>query len=199
MPQPTAPTAAAPRAAEVVDPFRRTADGTALPDPALTPGAAFPDADQAVVCAPAYLRSTSKPRKSDKADAYQRYAIPPEDENDHVVDRLVPVGLGGDNSAANLWPQPRTDRYGAQQKDLLEERLRELVCSGALPLEGARQEITTDWRAAYDRHVGLDPASVVTIDGGCALPGEVRQATDKEVLLTCTATDGGRATWQRRG
>ena len=50
----------------------------------------------------------------------------------HEVDHLVSLELGGSNAIGNLWPEPYAGRWGARTKDVLENRLHELVCSGQL-------------------------------------------------------------------
>ena len=54
------------------------------------------------------------------------------------------------NSAKNLWPQKVAD---AHRKEVLEDRLRELVISGRLDLRTAQQAIASDWIAAYQKYV----------------------------------------------
>jgi hypothetical protein len=53
------------------------------------------------------------------------------------------------DTPANLWPQPYTQHPGAHEKDWLENRLHKEVCNGDITLEGAQEEIKTDWYAAY--------------------------------------------------
>ena len=71
------------------------------------------------------------------------------------VDHLIPPGLGGSNSLKNLWPQPLAGEWTSQMKNRLERRLRKLVCSGALDLKTAQQEIATDWIGAYKKYLGV--------------------------------------------
>jgi len=68
----------------------------------------------------------------------------------------VPLEVGGDPGApANLWPEPRypTGSKGltAADKDNVENKLHDRVCSGAVSLAGAQQAIATDWTTALDR------------------------------------------------
>jgi len=60
----------------------------------------------------------------------------------------VPVEIGGDNSAANLWPMPVSADV-ADRKNALAVRLHDLVCAGTVPLGTAQQDAATDWYAAY--------------------------------------------------
>lgn len=67
----------------------------------------------------------------------------------YEYDHLVPLELGGaTNDPRNLWPEPGAS---PNPKDTLEDRLREMVCSGEVPLAVARQEIARNWVAAYRR------------------------------------------------
>jgi hypothetical protein len=38
-------------------------------------------------------------------------------------------------------------------KDQLENRLHKMVCAGQLPLDQAQRDISTDWRAAYNKYM----------------------------------------------
>jgi hypothetical protein len=52
----------------------------------------------------------------------------------------------------------------AHRKDVLEDRLRELVISGRLDLRTAQQAIASDWIAAYQKYVEAPkPISMVPI------------------------------------
>jgi hypothetical protein len=68
------------------------------------------------------------------------------------VDHLVPLCLGGADSDANLWPQPRRSIeqiWNAEKKDDLEARLCQMVCAGALDVVDAQSEIAADWTESY--------------------------------------------------
>jgi hypothetical protein len=133
-----------------------------LPDPTCTPGAVNPLVTQAdiasTICRSGWTATArppervTSPEKVGSAAAYGYSGSFATAEYDH----LVPLELGGDpNDPANLWVEPN-DRPGATTtyngKDDLEDRLRELVCSGALSLATARQAIATDWVAAAARY-----------------------------------------------
>jgi len=84
------------------------------------------------------------------------------------VDHLISLELGGSNSLKNLWPQSYvTLPYNAHKKDVLENKLHALVCSGAIDLKTAQHEIATDWIGAYRKHVGTD---IPPIGGGNTAP-----------------------------
>ena len=52
--------------------------------------------------------------------------------------------MGGDNTPANLWPEPYKGEWNAKVKDKLENELHRRVCNGSLPLSVAQQEIAFD-------------------------------------------------------
>jgi len=69
------------------------------------------------------------------------------------VDYLITPALGGSDDIRNLWPQPYAGSpWNAYVKDALEDRLRGMVCSGALDLATAQREIAVDWIAAYKKY-----------------------------------------------
>ena len=132
-----------------------------LPDPRCTPGAVSPQVTQAdigsTICRSGYASSIRPPEsvtdveKVASAAAYGYTGSFRTAEYDH----LVPLELGGDpNDPVNLWVEPN-DLPGATStvngKDLLEDRLNRLVCSGQVSLAAAQRAIATDWVAA-DRH-----------------------------------------------
>jgi len=142
----------------------RSEDGDPLPDPSCTPGAIDPMVTQAdiatTICRTGWTatvrppESVTGPEKVASARAYGYTGAFATAEYDH----LIPLELGGDpDDPANLWVEPN-DLPGATTthngKDDLEYTLRELVCSGSLPLATARRAIATDWVAAARRYEG---------------------------------------------
>ena len=140
----------------------RWESGAPLPDPTCTPGAVNPQVTQAdiasTVCRSGWTATVrppehvTAPEKQGSAAAYGYTGSFATGEYDH----LVPLELGGDpDDPANLWLEPN-DRPGATStangKDVLENRLRALVCSGALALATAQQAIASDWVAAAVRY-----------------------------------------------
>lgn len=129
-----------------------------LPDPRCTPGAVNPAVTTATlastICARGWTStvrpptSVTGPEKAASAAAYGYQGPSATAEYDH----LVPLELGGDpNDPANLWLEPN-DRPGATTfangKDVVENRLRALVCAGQVPLAEAQRAIAVDWVAA---------------------------------------------------
>lgn len=75
----------------------------AMPDPALTPGAAL-DTDPTVICAPGYARAHRV--WHDKRGTAAKYGIPWSAAVTMEDDDLVPIGLGGNNAdPRNHWLQ----------------------------------------------------------------------------------------------
>ena len=66
--------------------------------------------------------------------------------HDSKLDHLLPLGLGGccPDCETNLWPQSRNTYPGAEEKDEVEDYLHRQVCSGALPIAEAQEEIASD-------------------------------------------------------
>jgi len=75
----------------------------------------------------------------------------------YEVDYLITPALGGSDDIRNLWPQTYSaTTWNAQVKDALEDRLRQLVCTGDLDLATAQRDISRDWIAAYKYYFHTD-------------------------------------------
>ena len=137
--------------------------GPSLPNHLLTPGAHFA-VGKARVCKPGYAAGVRKVPERAKDKVYAGYGLE-RVANAYEVDRLVSVEIGGSNVIANLWPQHDYEPWGARTKNRLDNKLRELVCSGRLSLALARRQEAANWIKAYKRYVG--PASA---NGATAAP-----------------------------
>jgi hypothetical protein len=83
------------------------------------------------------------------------YDLPAGPHPDYEIDHLIPLGLGGADDDANLWPEPRRvieKIWSAEKKDDLEFRMRDLVCSGALDVQQAQREISDGLTTAYTKY-----------------------------------------------
>ena len=144
-----------------------------MPSPGLTPGAAL-TTSAARVCRSGYASRVRDVPESEKAEVYGRYGVA-HVPYAHEVDHLVSLELGGSNAIANLWPEPYAGRWGARTKDVLENRLHDLVCSGAIRLRYAQRIESRNWVAAYRRYVGTPPAASYgsggASGGGASGPG----------------------------
>ena len=126
-----------------------------LPDLALTPGAVL-TRSAARVCVSGYAASVRDVPESKKEAVYARYGVS-HVHYQHEVDHLVSLELGGSNAITNLWPEPYAGRWGARTKDVLENRLHDLVCAGTLTLTYAQRIEARNWVKGYTRYVGAPP------------------------------------------
>jgi hypothetical protein len=117
------------------------------------------------ICVPGYSASVRNVPQSEATAVYDRYGVA-HVPYAHEVDHLVSLEIGGSNAISNLWPEPYAGRWGARTKDVLENRLHELVCSGRLALRAAQRIEARNWVAAYRRYVG----GVPTATGGPSPP-----------------------------
>lgn len=127
-----------------------------VPDPTLTPSAVrSTNVDE--ICS----AGTRQFRSPGHATAvFAAYGIPLASRFEFELDHLIPLGIGGADTDQNLWPEPTRALepvWNAEAKDVLEWRLRALVCGGSLPVEEAQKAIAEDWTAAYQRFVGTLP------------------------------------------
>ena len=128
-----------------------------VPNRMLTPGAAL-TTSAARVCQPGYAASVRDVSEADKDAVYARYGVA-HIPYQHEVDHLVSLEVGGSNAITNLWPEPYAGRWGARTKDVLENKLHDLVCSGRLNLSDAQHIEARNWVAAYKRYVGGTPSA----------------------------------------
>jgi hypothetical protein len=120
-----------------------------MPTKALTPGKAD-TTSLAIIC----HTSTDTRRnvtEATKVKVFAEYHVTT--RANYEVDHLIPLAIGGSNSILNLWPEPATPVPGFHQKDVLEVKLHDLVCSGKLDVVKAQNQIATDWSAAYFQYV----------------------------------------------
>jgi hypothetical protein len=128
-----------------------------VPRRSLTPGAEFA-VGRARICVSGYSASVRNVPQAEATAVYDRYGVA-HVPYAHEVDHLVSLEIGGSNAIANLWPEPYAGRWGARTKDVLENRLHELVCSGRLALRKAQRIEARNWVAAYRRYVGGTPTA----------------------------------------
>ena len=65
---------------------------------------------------------------------------------DYEEDHLISLELGGNpTDPNNLWPESYKTTPNARDKDKVENYLHAQVCSGAMTLQEAQNEISTDW------------------------------------------------------
>ncbi len=124
-----------------------------LPDPQLTPGAAFTDATRQEICVLGYAKRIRAVPAKVKQQVYREYGIRKHQPGEYEVDHLIPLELGGSNHIANLWPELYQGPHNAHNKDKLEDFLHQQVCAGNVSLEQAQQQIKTNWIAAYQQYL----------------------------------------------
>jgi hypothetical protein len=126
-----------------------------VPDPTITPGSVR-TTDVAAICSSGTRELRHWSRERDNW-VMAEHGLPPGPHPDFEIDHLIPLGLGGADDDANLWPEPRRSietEWNAERKDDLEWRLRDLVCSGQLDVRTAQREIAEDWVEAFRRTIG---------------------------------------------
>jgi hypothetical protein len=142
-----------------------------LPNPAWQPGAYNPDVTQdtiqTTICVSGYSSRIRPPvsyTDNLKVQQIKQYGYSDTNLADYEEDHLIPLAVGGDpRDPKNLWPQPRhTSPYNASVKDTLENTLHRMVCANQVPLDTARQDIASDWVAAYHKYVGQ---SIIAVTG----------------------------------
>ena len=98
------------------------------------------------ICTRGYSRSVRNVPLSLKQSVYAEYGIDSHVSGSYEVDHLVSLELGGNNSTANLWPELSA---GYHEKDGIENRLHDAVCSRSVSLRAAQHEIARDWRHTF--------------------------------------------------
>ena len=114
-------------------------------------------ADRAVICTQS-TRSRRHVSEELHRAAYVAYDLPHhQPPGAYEVDHLIPLGLGGANAIANLWPEPAEPQPGFHEKDKVEDYLHAEVCAGRLDLSAAQRAIATDWTAVSRQIAGTGP------------------------------------------
>lgn len=132
-----------------------------LPDPRLTPGATNPDVTesniQTTICVHGWTKTIRPPASYTnrlKLEQMRERGIsgsPSDFEEDHVIS----LEIGGHPSdPKNLWPEHWSEPWGAHRKDVVETKLKRLVCSHQITLAEAQKAISDNWMAAYVKYVG---------------------------------------------
>jgi hypothetical protein len=91
------------------------------------------------------------------------YGVGRRSPSDFELDHLISLELGGAPSdPRNLFPEPYAPEPGARQKDTVENRLNDEVCSGEISLATAQRRIL-DWVKYYP---GSSSGSGPSVGGG---------------------------------
>ena len=135
-----------------------------LPNAQLTPGVRNPNVTQAniheTICVSGWtntIRPPSSYTNTLKKKQIAQYHYRDKNLSSYEEDHFIPLQLGGHpRDARNLWPQQYHIRCGARVKDVLETKLKRLVCKGDMTLEEGRDAIQNDWVASYKEHIDSD-------------------------------------------
>jgi hypothetical protein len=127
-------------------------DNGVLPDPVCTPGAADPRVTQdnidSTICVPGYTKTVRPPVSYTEPLKFKLMAAYgyTDSASNYELDHLIPLEIGGAPAdVRNLWPEPHYTTPNSYDKDTLENYLNEQVCSGAIDLKTAQNEIATNW------------------------------------------------------
>ena len=123
----------------------------ALPDRACTPGSVFAGATVDKICVSGYSKSVRSVSTKLRKQLFASYGIAyPPASGAYELDHLIPLAIGGDNSAANLFPEAADPKPGFKEKDVVEVYLQEQVCAGNISLAAAQTQVASDWTAVYN-------------------------------------------------
>jgi hypothetical protein len=141
--------------------------GAVLPNRGRTPGAVNPSVSQAnigqTICVSGWTATVRPPASVTTglkvAQLASGYTYKGDTATaDYEEDHLISLEIGGAPAAeANLWPEPYNAPEGARVKDVVENKLHQLVCERAITLATAQQAIATNWWVAYQDYVRATP------------------------------------------
>lgn len=135
-----------------------------LPNRTRTPGVPNPDVTQdnihQTICVSGWT-ATIRPATSYtnrlKTEQIKEYGYKDKNLSSYEEDHLISLQLGGHpKDPQNLWPQPYNKQCGARVKDVVETRLKRLICDGKITLAEAQKAIATNWVAAYKKYVNRE-------------------------------------------
>jgi hypothetical protein len=135
--------------------------GQTLPDRFRTPGATNPDVTQQnikqTVCKANWTKTIRPPTSYTnnlKRQQIVEYGYTDKKPASYEEDHLVSLQLGGHpTDTRNLWPEAYAGRCGARVKDVIETKLKRLVCAGQITLQEAQEAIAFNWIEAYSKYV----------------------------------------------
>ncbi|MGC1966718.1 MAG: hypothetical protein WA673_09670 [Candidatus Acidiferrales bacterium] len=132
-------------------------DSPAMPNNSLTPGVTLPVTVKDV-CAVSHEEVVREVPPSLRQQVLREYGLANARAGDYEIDFLIAPRLGGAQDIRNLWPEPYAlPAWNAHTKDVLEERLHQLVCEGKIDLPTAQHDIAANWIAAYQKYFPANP------------------------------------------
>jgi len=144
--------------------FISTAIARDLPDKTRTPGVTNPDVTQdnihQTICVSGWTKTIRPPTSYTnklKTEQIKEYKYKDKKLSSYEEDHLISLQLGGHpTDPENLWPQQYDRQCGARVKDVLETRLKRMVCAGNLTLAEAQKAISTNWITAYKKYINKE-------------------------------------------
>lgn len=141
-----------------------TAFARDLPDRTRTPGVTNPDVTQdninQTICVSGWTKTIRPPTSYTnklKTEQIKEYGYKDKKLSSYEEDHLISLQLGGHpTDPKNLWPQPYDRQCGARVKDVVETRLKRLICDGKITLAEAQKAISTNWITAYKKYVNRE-------------------------------------------
>jgi hypothetical protein len=115
-----------------------------LQDSRCTPGAVM-STSTAIICKVGYATTVRDVPLSVRKAVFKEYGLSYNNSVLYEVDHLISLELGGSNDISNLFPESYKITNGARVKDVFENYLHKQVCSGAMKIEEAQKQISTDW------------------------------------------------------
>jgi hypothetical protein len=158
--------------------------GEPLNDLRVTPGVVF-HVTVATICRSGYATSVRDVPESEKNQVYAEYGITHHTTDQYEIDHLISLELGGSNAIGNLWPELNDHPKGyLNSKDILENRLHDLVCEGKVGLATAQKAIATDWVSAYHQYLGTWPKASATQPTTVATTAPIATTTTRPTVTT---------------
>lgn len=139
-----------------------TAFAADLPDSKITPGVINPlvtqeNIDQ-TICVSGWTKTIRPPASYTNRLKLKQMAEQhlPGKASDYEEDHLISLELGGNpTNPKNLWPElwNSDSGWGAHKKDVIETKLKVMVCKHKIALADAQNWIASDWIATYQKFV----------------------------------------------
>ncbi len=117
------------------------------PDIACTPGAVFTDILRGDLCKRGYASTVKAVSTKIKTATYTAYGITEEEKKNYILDRFVPINLGGTNDQSNIWPQLTGN---SANKNKVESFLFEEMCAGRITVSQSQELVSTKWQKIYN-------------------------------------------------
>jgi hypothetical protein len=166
----------------------------ANPDRRCSPGAYYSGLTKPVICAPMFRTGPIRNvPQAVKFKVEREYGLVAKLYGRTLeIDHIVSLELGGSNDMANLYPEEARFANGApgyHVKDKLENKLHDLVCSGAISLRLAQLQIARNWQELYRQVYGADPMAPAPAPTTPAPPAPTTPAPAPTTAIATTAAE----------